>query len=72
MTPQNYADNLVEEYYEIINDNIHPSARYLITIRTAAIKCAIKQVEAQINLTEPGDDNDKDLTESLTYLKSLL
>ncbi len=70
MTHTEYADKLVEEYHAIIGTEI--SRFKPVEVRRAAIICAIKQVEAQINLTEPGDSNDLELTESLIYLKSLL
>ncbi len=69
MTPKDYADKLVEEYQHIIESETSLAFAYC---RTAAIKCAIKHTQAQIYLTEPGDDNDIELTESLTYLNSLL
>lgn len=69
MSPQEYADKLVEEYQQIIGEGVLIPP---LLCRKPAIKCAIKQVEAQINLTEPGDSNDLELTESLIYLKSLL
>ncbi len=70
MSPHEYADKLVEEYQHIIESETSLAFAYC---RTAAIKCAIKQVEERqenyIRLTwNTGTTKEK----VLTYLKSLL
>jgi hypothetical protein len=71
MTHTEYADKLVEEYENLIFENI-VELEYQHYCRTAAIKCAIKQVEAEIVLIEAYIDKDTELRESYYYLKSLL
>lgn len=68
MTPQKYSNKLVEEY-EYIIWGIPCVCQH--EARAAAIKCAIKHVEAVIEYL-PSGYSFKFPDESLTYLKSLL
>ncbi len=73
MTPQEYANKLVREYENIFNEEIVTNI-YNARYNNAAIKCAIKQIEAEINLAKqfPADYEILPLDESLTHLKSLI